>query len=246
MQQQLPIAETQNLALPEIVRRQADTQKEEEFQELYKEIREKEKGITGDTKIKKDFIFGIITFCIYYVGYSSLKLVENKNNIHFPIFMSLSMICTNILIRVLFQYIPVKKLYKKTKLLIVYNDLRSLGVVIRLADLSYTKRMQNDVFAILLPLLETLTKDDVQMLWFGNNKYFHENQQDSLQRLAIHPRIRREFPELMQAIIAALYTFHTAKNKEFLEKMAKEKPRRKEEQWIPKAAQSCLNAWETN
>jgi hypothetical protein len=245
MQQQLPIPipKMQNLASPEIVRRQADTQKEAEFQELYKKTAQEDKNICARNTILTQLIVSFIASISLYIFITSINKNVNKT---IAIINSIFMLLTQLMFRYLMNYISTKKIYCKVKFLLPYNDLRILGFVLRLADISNIKRIQNEIFAILLPLLETLTKEDVQMLWFGSNRYFHENQQDSLQRLAKHPRIRREFPELMQAIIVALYNFHTAKDKEVLEKIAKEKPKREAEQWIPKAAQSCLDAWETS
>jgi hypothetical protein len=248
MQQQIHVPETQDIASPEIVRRQVDSQKEAEFQELYREIGNKEKGIMGDVKIHRDFIFVILMFCIYYIGYSLLNS-PSKHNIVFSLMISLSMIFIHVLLRIIFQYLPYNRLCEQAKSLDKYNDMRSLGITLRLSELAYTKTRQNQSFAMLKPLLEAMTKNDVEMLQRGgigaslDVGYVKERHQNSLRNLANHPRIRREFPELMQAIIVALYNFHTAENKQALEKLAKEKPKIEEDKWIPKAAQSCLDAW---
>jgi hypothetical protein len=244
MQQQLQIPETQNLASPEIVRRQADTQKEEGFQEFYKIARQKEENIQITNSIKLHIFVAIIMAHIFYVT-PGISRGSEYRDFFGPVFA----IFSQVLFRYLLHFMPTKKLYNELKSLASYNDLRSVGFYIRLAEFAYTKSMQNEAFAMLKPLLEAMTKKDVEMLHRGkvgvslDVGYVKERHQNSLRNLAKHPRIRREFPELMQAIIVALYNFHTAKDKEVLEKIAKEKPKREAEQWIPKAAQSCLDAW---
>jgi hypothetical protein len=65
----------------------------------------------------------------------------------------------------------------------------------------------------------------------------------NLQNLAQRRSIRRDYPEVIQAIIAVLHKLHTEETRLFLQGLAEEKPKDTKEAWIPKAAQQCLDKW---
>ena len=124
--------------------------------------------------------------------------------------------------------------------LISYNDIRTIGLVTHIAYfITYifrSQKKQKPIFQALQILLESLTKSDLF--------YFTEIQEKALQQLAQNKRIHREYPDLAQAIIVALYILHTPTDKVILEKIAKSKPTNKSEEWVTEAALLCLREWD--
>jgi hypothetical protein len=238
MQQQLeretetPLVVSLAPALPQVVWVQSDTGKETAFLGHLKKAIDIEKEITNKWSVGLEIAtlivfltafgfslryFGFhVSYIFYIMLFNPFKIIANlykanKNN---------------------------KEFSYQSESLMEYQDMRSVGILVRFADWIFSKAQQDQIFQGLKPLLEAIKKSD--------DAYFQEQHQDALRRLAKNKRIRKEFPELMQAIIVALYTLHTSDNKLALEKLAKVKPKSKEEQWIPKAAQSCLDAWDND
>jgi hypothetical protein len=226
-------------ALPQVVRGQSDPAKEKEFQGIVSEMTLFDiltlfPQIYEFKITKKLWMTPIVFFLIFY-GFHD-KHIKNL----FPIFLWLIFLVL-VMIYLLVPAISFIGRYdfvKKAMLLIPYNDMRSVGILCRSAHFSTDRQQQDKVFSALQHLLENLKKEDISC--------FRESHEVALQDLLKHKRIRKEFPELMQAIIVALYTLHTKENKLALEKLAKEKPKREEERWISQAAQSCLDAWGNN
>jgi hypothetical protein len=221
-----------------VVRVQNDFVKEEEFQALLGKFSALDalNVLTDFKSLKRLKNLWIIPFILY--SYSNTKDEVLKIFFHILIWIF------GIIILIIYIFLPILLLNsnynfaKKSISLILYNDMRSVGILCHSARFLRKRQEQDKVFDALRILLENMEK--------GDASYFYESHKASLRSLLNHKRIRREFPELMQAIIVALYRLHTDENKLALEKLAKEKPRREEEQWIPKAAQSCLDAWDNN
>jgi hypothetical protein len=224
-------------ALPQVVRGQSDPAKEKEFQGIVSEMTLFDILTLFpqiyEFKITKKLWMNYIVFFLIFYGFQDKHIKDL-----FPIFLWLIFLVL-VMIYLLVPAISFIGRYdfvKKAMLLIPYNDMRSVGILCGSAHFSKNRQQQDKVFSALQHLLENLKKEDVS--------YFRESHMEALRSLTCHKRIRREFPELMQAIIVALYTLRTDKNKEALQKLAKEKPKREEENWIPKAAQSCLDRWD--
>jgi hypothetical protein len=126
----------------------------------------------------------------------------------------------------------IRQFSRQVNFLLQYNDMRSLPLLVRLAYETKDKNEQSVIYLKVQRLLESMTKQDTI--------YFSAKYEKYLCALTKKQHVRREYPELMQAVIIALYTLYTEETKNTLKKLASEKPRRHEEQWIPKAAQSCL------
>jgi hypothetical protein len=232
MQQQ--ITQEQNNSVvnlsPSVVRFQADQARENAFYDIFVKSANFEK----DTKCKfknHPILDASLLFTLIIPTLSYVLFFKYKPGFVFYMSFKIVFLC----FKLLGHYIPFYKFEKQTRKLLPFYDIRSAGLITRLASVTHNTKKQGEIFAVLQPLLEAVTKADIG--------YFPAGCMASLRHLSSHKRIRREFPELMQAIIVALYTLQTKENKTTLEKLAKEKTKRADEKWIAKAAQSCLEAW---
>jgi hypothetical protein len=124
---------------------------------------------------------------------------------------------------------------KKALALLRYRDMRTVGVVAHLACLTYAKSDLDKIVGVLQPLLEAIEPMDSGL--------FSERQREALVRLTQHRYLLQKHPDLIQAIIVALYRMHTNGEKVALEKIAKRKSKNKSDDWVRMAAQTCLDEW---
>jgi hypothetical protein len=91
----------------------------------------------------------------------------------------------------------------------------------------------------LMPMFE----DVLEVLTKENTKYVGDSERNLLRILAKRRSIQQKYPNVMQGIINGLYYLHTDEDRKTLQALATEKPRKKNESWIPQAAQQCLDTW---
>jgi NADH:ubiquinone oxidoreductase subunit 3 (subunit A) len=201
-----------------------------------------EAAIKADNRLKMNRVNGKMILNFFYYLSAMIFVVFILSMILYNLFKNIliPIVAISVFLFIIFRpaFLAILYLYNFRKYvtpLIKYNDIRSVGLITRLAYITKNIKQQDKILNALLPLIESLTKED--------ETYFPEKHQDALRHLVENKRIRADFPDLLQAMIIALYTLRTDKNKAILQKMAQETPIHDAEKWIPKAAQSCLDSW---
>jgi hypothetical protein len=243
-----PTEAVNNIALqdlPEIskiVRRQNSLEREREFLEglalafqLDKEtniIAKQPDSIFGETPDITTKHIPIIS--VIFITWNAFCITEIVSSYNYPLFILLFFSWFFPLSFYNTYLEGIKNLNRQVAKILIYNDIRIIPLLVHLSYLDKVKYRQYETYPHLQRFLEDMTKQDAV--------HFPSQYEKYLCALTNNRHIRLAYPELMQAIIVALHTLYSEETKATLKTLANEKPRRHEEQWIPKAAQSCLES----
>ena len=209
-----------------MMQKQQNSNEEQDYLSLFSTLRKSEKNL----KINKiDILLSYVSIFFWYIFlviFVSIALLPFLNRQEYSIFTNLfakisfyTIIITHSLILYFRSYLFLKKGFA----LFCYHDKRSVGIVTQMTMIAFSRKTKQKIYQELQDLLHSLTPTDVT--------YFTLMEEESLRILARKKEVSRDYPDLMQAILTTLFLLPSFENKKLLGKIAREKPRRKEEEW---------------
>jgi hypothetical protein len=142
---------------------------------------------------------------------------------------------------VLYIFVSIK-IYKKSKELILYNDVHCISLFLSLTQSFYLFNKSKKPFWLALSTLLYEVGSDKSL---KNYIIFSAKDQERLRKIAQDRTAARRYPDTVAGALVALRTLGGPLNRVALLNLAARKPKDKSEEWLPQSAQACLEDWET-